>query len=84
MILNSSGMCVNPIPECVIESSGRKRRSIEEETTAAAVCDVFIEEANKAAAQLVKTSDSPMKNIAREACISDILLTNNTEVSVGR
>ena len=84
LILNSRGLCVVPIRECIIESTGRKRRSVEEETTAAAVCDVFIEEANKAAAQLVNASNNPMSNNAREACISDLILTNDPSVSAGR
>lgn len=76
LILNSTGLCVNRARRCEIESVGRRKRSTSI-SKATEACDLFINKSRDTARQLLPSSNSPMINHAREACITDILTTND-------
>lgn len=83
----STGLCVTRNSQCVLESSGRRRRCTErrkrstDEAIAYKVCDLFIAEAEKTAKQMTGDTKSTLITQAREACVNDILLTDDLSVS---
>lgn len=76
LILNSTGLCVNRARRCEIESAGRRKRSTSV-SKATEACDLFIDKSRDAARQLLPSSSSTMINHGREACITDIVTTND-------
>ncbi|CAF1284863.1 unnamed protein product [Adineta ricciae] len=76
LILRSSGLCVTRLPQCTPESSGRRARSISD-TVVYEACDLFISEANKTAKKLTGQNAGQLVTHAREACVTDMLLTND-------
>ena len=80
LIRKSTGLCVAQTRECPLESvSSRRKRSVEEEKAYAA-CDQFIVEAQKTVKQLLGNLTSRLIHDAREACVTDVLSTDNRAV----
>ena len=80
LILASEGLCINRPRQCTSETAPGRRKRMTSLTTVTEACNVFVEESKLAAQQIVGNITSPMIDHAREACITDILLTNNPEV----
>ncbi|CAF0764195.1 unnamed protein product [Adineta ricciae] len=76
LILRSSGLCVTRLPQCTLESSGRRARSTSD-TVVYEACDLFISEANKTAKKLTGQNAGQLVTHAREACVTDMLVTND-------
>ena len=85
LVRKSTGLCVIKPPDCRLESSvnpfgGRRKRTVDR-AIAEKVCDEFMKAAYKLAQDLLSNSGNNMAEHARAACISDVSLTGNAEVS---
>ena len=85
LVRKSTGLCVIKPPNCRLESSvnpfGARRKRAVDRAIAEKVCDEFMKAAYKLAKELLGNSGNNMAEHARAACITDVSLTGNAEVS---
>jgi len=79
--LESSGLCINKLPTCRLESSvnplgKRQKRNLDRER-ATKVCEEYMKEAYRTAREEIGNSGSKMTEHARAACINDVSFTGD-------
>ena len=85
LILESSGLCVTKSPGCRLENAvnplGRRRRQTTSDNNATQICDEYMKQAYQTAKTVVGNTGSRMTEHARVACIKDIKMSGNPQVS---
>lgn len=86
LILESSGLCVTKSPSCRLENAvnplGRRRRQTTSNSNATQLCDEYMKEAYQTAKTVVGNTGSRMTEHARAACINDVTVSRNPQVSL--
>ena len=88
-ISQSTGMCVFPGPDCVLEGGRRKRGAIlsagiseqasQQDAKAEQICQIYLDDAIKTLAPQGKPREMSIAN-ARSACVQDVGLTGDEKV----